>query len=104
MNNTNGLGSMFNNDECSAETKKSFSPILMYTYLLGVGAEANDEEDFGLFFFITLLFVMIVVMLNLLIAVVSETFEKVQENKVPSSYIGYCTLMLDIEQLLFWRR
>ena len=103
INNTNNLGSMFGDGGCSSQTSSEFASILLYTYLLGVTSEENGEEGYGLFFSILLLFTLIVVMLNLLIAVVSETFEKVQENKTPSSYIGFCTLMLDIEQILWWR-
>ena len=98
------MGSMFNDDGCEAVSDKSFKGILLYTYLLGVGGEFNDEIWYGLFLFILLLFSLIVVMLNLLIAVVGDTFDKVQENKIPSSYIEYCTMMIDVEQLLFWRR
>ena len=75
--NAETMGSMFNDDGCEAESDKSFSGIYLYTYLLGVGGEWNDENKYGLFFFIVLLFSLIVVMLNLLIAVVGDTFGKV---------------------------
>ena len=96
-NNAETMGSMFNDDGCEAESDKSFGGIYLYTYLMGVGGEFNDENKYGLFFFIVLLFSLIVVMLNLLIAVVGETFSNVQDNKVPSSYIEFCSMMIDVE-------
>ena len=87
VNNNPSMGTMFNDDSCKAEYDQSFVNVLMYTYFLSVGGGSNDEVMYGLTLYIVLLFVLIVVMLNLLIAVVGDTFNKVQDNKIPSAYI-----------------
>ena len=68
--NQDTLGSMFNDNECADEFKHDFGEAIMYTYLLAIGMEYNDENMYGLAFFIIACFGFIVVMLNLLIAVV----------------------------------
>ena len=43
-------------------------------------------------------------MLNLLIAVISETYDRVMENLVPFEYQERCNLMAEVEEMMFWKR
>ena len=43
-------------------------------------------------------------MLNLLIAIISDTFDRVNEKKVPADCLVRCELILKIERLFFWNK
>ena len=98
------MGTIFESDDGTADREAGFTQIVRDTYLMAIGLEANGEYGYGLSIFIGASMLFIVILLNLLIAVVGDTFDKVQENRKPSSYIEQCALMLDFEQLLVWRR
>ena len=104
MNNNGTMGTIFESDDGTADREASFAHIVRDTYLMAIGMESNGEYGYGLTIFIGSSLLFIVVLLNLLIAVVGDTFDKVQENRKPTRYIEQCALMLDFEQLCFWRR
>ena len=43
-------------------------------------------------------------MLNLLIAIISDTFERVYSNRVASDYKEKAAIVLEFENLMFWNR
>ena len=71
---------------------KGFLDSIMYTYLIILGGFNVDDFEKSIatsvllvFFFLCTLFNTIV-MLNLLIAIISDTFSKVKENQINTSY------------------
>ena len=52
---------------------------------------------YGFFLYILMCLSFVIVMLNLLIAIVQDSYDKVQDNSIPLKYIERCTLMLDVE-------
>ena len=54
------------------------------------------------FFVFTLLIPL--VFFNLLIAIISDTFDRVYANKVASDYREKASLILEVESILLWRR
>ena len=101
MDNNLTMGTIFEADDGTADRESTFAEIVRDTYLLAIGLSSNGEIGYGLVIFMVGSLMFIVVLLNLLIAVVGDTFDKVQENRVPQSYIEQCALMLDVEQLLY---
>ena len=91
------LGSLYNEDDGGSSRLTGFLDIFLNTLLLSMGMGINDEIGFGLFLFIVICISFIIVLLNLLIAVVGDTFEKVQEKQVAYQYIEHCSMMLDVE-------
>jgi hypothetical protein len=62
-----------------------------------------DENINFIIFMIACLF-QLIIMLNLLIAVISDTFDKVQENKTSSDCKERCALMIEVEEFFLWNR
>ena len=60
---------------------------------------SNGETSFGLLMIVLCTILFIIVLLNLLIAVVGDTYEKIQEEQASHIYIEQCSMMLDIEIL-----
>ena len=60
----------------------------------------------GLQWFYFLLFTLLIplVFFNLLIAIISDTFDRVYSNKTSSDYREKASLILEVENMLFWRR
>ena len=86
-NNTENLGSLMNIQECEDPAMEDYKDIINETFLLVIGTNHNDEERYGRVIFLIICFFFVVVMLNLLIAVVSDTYDKVEDGKIPLSYI-----------------
>ena len=94
------------------ETLEELGEINFYSNLqtsfniASTGSFDNYQEITGfdfVVFIVTSLFQNIV-MLNLLIAIISDTFDKVQEKQTALDCQERCKLMLDIEVLLYWNR
>ena len=66
---------------------------------MGDFGDFDIKENLNFIIFMFACLFQLVVMLNLLIAVISDTFDKVQENKDSSDCIERCQLMLEIEEL-----
>ena len=71
------MGSIFNVEECEEPAKEGIKEIFIHTALLVVGLQTNDEKHYGFFLLCLMCFCLIVVMLNLLIAIVGDTYDKV---------------------------
>mmetsp|Transcript_47197 Transcript_47197/g.34502 ORF Transcript_47197/g.34502 Transcript_47197/m.34502 type:complete len:162 (+) Transcript_47197:3124-3609(+) len=66
-----------------------------------------DTENYNIagwiiFYFASIL--MTLVMLNMLIAIMSDTYARVMSEIIPSDYYELTTLILEQEELLFWKR
>ena len=83
MDNNSTMGTIFESDDGTADRESSLSEIIRDTYLMAIGLSSNGEYGYGLVIFLVGSLMFIVVLLNLLIAVVGDTFDKVQENRVP---------------------
>ena len=81
MNNDN-LGLIYNADDGTSPYLPEFLDILLNNFLLSIGMGSNDEAGYGLLLFIIICITFIIMLLNLLIAVVGETYEIVQEKQV----------------------
>jgi len=81
MNNT-FLGTIYEADDGGSGREPTFVHVLYNTFLISLGMGGNGETDFGLFLNITSCIVFIIILLNILIADVGETFDKVKEDQV----------------------
>ena len=64
-------------------------------------------DNYGLFewmFFVFSTLIVPLVMMNLLIAIISDSFERVYNSKLSFDFQVKCSLILEAENLLFWRR
>ena len=64
--------------------------------------DGNTDIEWIFFFFAT--FLIPLVLMNLLISIMGDTFGRVLEGKVPADYKEKVGLVLEFENLLFWRR
>ena len=81
-----------------------FEMIGMYRMAYGDFAYVDDYGAVEWIFFLLSTVLMPLVMMNLLIAIISDTFERVYTSKVPSDYKEKTALILEVENLMFWRR
>lgn len=79
-------------------------PILG-SYLTSMGEFAYDDYKFiDWVFFILATFANTIIMLNLLIAIMSNTFERVQSEHVIANQRELLSMIVEIEQFFFWNR
>ena len=76
---------------------------MMYSFMLGEVIGTSDPIIRWIFFLILTLMVNIVV-LNLLIAIISNTFDRVQSNQKAVDCKELAQMMLEVEQMMIWRR
>ena len=87
MDNNATMGTLFEADDGTAGREGQLFHIIRDTYLMSIGLGSNGEYGYGLALFIGSSLLFIVVLLNMLIAVVGDTFDKVQENQKPTRYL-----------------
>ena len=75
--NPESMGSIFNIEDCEEPGKDGMMEIFFNAALLVINQKTNDESGYGFFIFNLMCFAFIVVMLNLLIAIVGDTYDKV---------------------------
>ena len=83
----------------------SFMIFVKQSYELNIGGfntESFDEYQY-FFFFLQSMFNPIII-LNLLISIMSDTYATVSENEVSASMIELADLVLEAELLMFWNR
>ena len=86
----------------------NFKDVFIYSYLMNFGQfDSSDLENenwymWGLFLFA--LFLNPLVMMNLLIATMGDTYSRVQSNIVISNYKEIASLVLEACTLLIWKR
>ena len=76
----------------------------MYRLTYGDFAYVDDYGVFEWTFFVVSTLIVPLVMMNLLIAIISDSFERVYSNKLSYDFQVKCSLVLETENLLFWRR
>ena len=91
------MGKVFEEEDCLEPEKNGYKEVFISAALLVIGTETNDEAAYGFFLYIFMCFAFVIVMLNLLIAIVQDSYDKVQDNSIPLRYVERCTLMLDVE-------
>jgi len=89
----------------SEQIKPNFSNFLkavFYSYLIGLGEFNAEEGDFGNVgvIYCQILFVLstvmtTIIMLNLFIAIISESFDKINQNKMTASFREQATLIAE---------
>lgn len=87
--------------------KTGFMDVLIKTYLMNFGQIdlSNYEDNYfikGLFFFS--LFLNPLVMMNLLIATMGDTFARIQTTLVISNYKEIASLVLEVSSFMIWER
>jgi len=82
--------------------KERFWELLMYGYMISIGLEYQNYMSRGLVLYLCASLVFLVVMLNLLIAIISDTFDQVMLNQYATSRKEHCKMMLEIESLLMF--
>lgn len=96
-----GFGLVFFTLSSSSE----YFDFLTSTYILNFGN--FDTENYNklewLFFLLVTVFNPII-MLNLLISIMSDTYSRVKQDFETADLLGLCYLVLEIELLMFWRR
>ncbi|OMJ95924.1 hypothetical protein SteCoe_657 [Stentor coeruleus] len=87
--------------------KSDFTTVLLETYLMNFGQIdlAGYQDNYfmkGLFFFA--LFLNPLVMMNLLIATMGDTFSRIQTTLVISNYKEIASLVLEVSSFMVWKR
>jgi hypothetical protein len=100
------LGYFFKNNGFLAhnmEWKENLANAYLYLYTEIYG-DFNFDYDgpIRLLLFVTSTLLMPLVMVNLLIAILSNTFEKVTAAEGRAIYLQKCCIICDLELLLFW--
>jgi hypothetical protein len=87
------------------------SPLIIFTLFLEQyklmygdfgGLETNTAFDYGLLIIATILVPLL--MLNLLIAIISEAYAELAENKIRQDNAQLCSIILELEAFMFWNR
>lgn len=86
----------------------AFEDNIFIAYKLNLG-DVNDvyTEKFSYIMFAvvtTMIIINPIIMLNLLISIIGDTFERVQSTRVVADMKELCEMVIEVERLLFWRR
>lgn len=94
---------MFYANEENSDLK--FGDYLSSSYTINLGAFETDNYD-SLQWLIFCLATLVnpIIMLNLLIAILGDTFSNVQDNMIVADKKELAEVILDIESLMYWRR
>ena len=87
------------------DTAISFSEFLTVSYRLNLGdfdADYTDPFDWIIFFLATVINPLI--MLNLLISIMGDTYGRVQETNDIANYQELTEMIIEIEKLMFWKK
>jgi len=98
-NNNSHLGTIAEDENpCEPDNEtKFFTNIWLVSYLGSIDMENDNSTSYALFLFLLTSMFSVVVLLNLLIAIISDVFDRVQDQRVSSQMKERCNLMLDIE-------
>ena len=69
-----------------------------------LGEFDTNHDGLGLVVVVLSMILECIIFLNLLIAVMGDTFDRVQDNYELFEYRILCSLMLEVETLLSWKR
>lgn len=87
---------------------ESFEENIFTAYKLNLGDVGSVYSDnFSYFKFVIATIVIIInpiIMLNLLISIIGDSFERVQSTRVVADMKELCQMVIEVERLLFWRR
>jgi hypothetical protein len=79
--------------------------FLTSTYTLNFGnMETGDYDKLEWLLFLIVTVFNPIIMLNLLISIMGDTFERVKSNFETADLIELCTLIKEVELLVFWKR
>mmetsp|Transcript_14505 Transcript_14505/g.14597 ORF Transcript_14505/g.14597 Transcript_14505/m.14597 type:complete len:211 (+) Transcript_14505:2937-3569(+) len=87
------------------DDQKSFVSYIANSYLFNLGESNSDGLNViqSVTFLITTM-INVIVMMNLLVSILGDTFDKVQENLEIADFTALAEMILEIETLLFWKR
>ena len=84
-------------DENQFESMKSYKDTVIYAILNTFGEfDTEGFDDIGMIFFILASVVNLIILLNLVIAIISETFNIVNAEKLQSFYMNRAQLLADV--------
>jgi hypothetical protein len=94
--------------ESSESIELKFPDYIFIAYKLNLG-DVNDvyTNKFSYVMFAvvtTMIIINPIIMLNLLISIIGDTFERVQSTRVVADMKELCEMVIEVERLLFWRR
>ena len=79
--------------------------FLTSTYILNFGNfDTNNYDKLEWIFFLLVTVLNPIIMLNLLISIMSDTYSRVKHDFETADLLGLCYLIKEVELLLFWRR
>jgi hypothetical protein len=87
------------------ERQLSFSQYLTVSYRLDLGdfnAEYTEIFDWIIFFIATM--INPIIMLNLLISIMGDTYSKVQESNDIANFQELTEMIIEVEKLMFWKK
>lgn len=87
------------------DTEMTLAQYIATSYLINIGESNSDGLSIlqSLVFFLVTM-INFVVMMNLLISVIGDTFDRVQESLEIADFKALAEMILEVETLLFWRR
>ena len=91
----------------SGSKKQNFTKIFLNSYLLNFGQINIDEYDdswLSITLFLFVLFLNPLVMMNLLIATMGDTFSRIHSSLVISNYKEIASIVLEACTFMFWKR
>mmetsp|Transcript_33373 Transcript_33373/g.32429 ORF Transcript_33373/g.32429 Transcript_33373/m.32429 type:complete len:174 (+) Transcript_33373:526-1047(+) len=78
---------------------------MVHTYYLAYADFSYDNYNtFGWFLYIIASLLIALIMLNALIAIMSDTYARVMSEIIPSDFYELNNLILEQEEILFWKR
>ena len=90
---------------CSIYRNSSLSELWMYTYDLNIGIISHpDNFDMNYLSFLVATMINVIIMLNLLISILGESFDRFQVSATEIDFMEMTQTLLEIETILFWRR
>ncbi|CAG9312019.1 unnamed protein product [Blepharisma stoltei] len=85
--------------------EKSFFSVLSWSYLIDLSSieiESYDISDYAVFLFASV--VNLIIMMNILISVIGDTYDRVQEGIIVADRIELLEIIIEGETLAYWNR
>ena len=90
---------------CSVYRDISMSELWMYPYDLNIGAAShNNEFDINYISFFIATVINVIIMLNLLISILGDSFDRFQINALEIDFMEMAKTLVEFETMMVWRR
>lgn len=79
--------------------------VLSVTYSTSLGNGDNSDYDkLQWLFYVLITLFNFIIMLNLLISILSDTYARIKENQTIADYKELASMILEVEMMLFWKK